>query len=235
MSFFTPFAFIKQAVAAAPSPVLTNLQLWYDVGNPSSYPGSGTAITDLSGNGFSGSLFGGPAYTSGPPAYFTMIEGLNSGDYIQTSTVPYTTTAGTAEVWSYPINSTADFRRLYGSNGFKWDYGVSATGQIQLFNAGSPSPGWHNTGFNLTFNQYQQIVWAYDSGTGGSLYVNGALIGGNATWRVKQNGTGMAWGAAYNTQESLGQRLSIVRMYNIKLNATQVLQNFNADKAKFGL
>lgn len=45
--------------------VLSGLQMFWDLGNSSSYPGSGTTITDLSGNGRNGTLSGSPAYSSG--------------------------------------------------------------------------------------------------------------------------------------------------------------------------
>jgi hypothetical protein len=40
------------------------LQLYLDAGNASSYPGSGTAWTDLSGNSRNGTLTNGPTYSS---------------------------------------------------------------------------------------------------------------------------------------------------------------------------
>jgi len=42
----------------------TNLQLYWDIGNSTSYSGTGTAITDLSGNGNDGILTGTPTYSS---------------------------------------------------------------------------------------------------------------------------------------------------------------------------
>jgi hypothetical protein len=45
--------------------VTSGLQMFWDIGNSSSYPGSGTNITDLSGNGRSGTLSGSPTYSSG--------------------------------------------------------------------------------------------------------------------------------------------------------------------------
>jgi hypothetical protein len=54
MSIFAPFAFQNAVVSAAPPPspplYTTNLRLWYDAGNTSSYPGTGTTWTDLQGN-----------------------------------------------------------------------------------------------------------------------------------------------------------------------------------------
>ena len=48
----------------APAIVTGGLVLNLDAGNPSSYPGSGTTWTDLSGNGNHGTLFNSPTFTS---------------------------------------------------------------------------------------------------------------------------------------------------------------------------
>jgi hypothetical protein len=51
-------------VVDLPGVVTTNLSMFLDAGNASSYPGSGTAWTDLSGNSRNGTLTNGPTYTS---------------------------------------------------------------------------------------------------------------------------------------------------------------------------
>jgi len=49
----------RHVAAAPPSPML-----WLDATNPSSYPGSGTTWTDLSGNNRNGTLVGALTYNS---------------------------------------------------------------------------------------------------------------------------------------------------------------------------
>ena len=46
------------------SVITAGLQLYLDAGNASSYPGSGTTWTDLSGNSRDGTLTNGPTYSS---------------------------------------------------------------------------------------------------------------------------------------------------------------------------
>ena len=71
--------------------VTTGLQLYLDAGNASSYPGSGTAWTDLSGNSRDGTLTNGPTYsdTNGGSIVF---DGTN--DFVQ-CTGSLTVTAAT--------------------------------------------------------------------------------------------------------------------------------------------
>ena len=47
-----------------PNVVTTGLKLWWDAGIAASYPGTGTTITDLSGNGNDGTLQNNIVYTS---------------------------------------------------------------------------------------------------------------------------------------------------------------------------
>jgi hypothetical protein len=73
------FADIPGAIAT-PSIVTAGLVRWYDAGNTSSYPGTGTTWTDLQGSGYNLTLQNGPTFTSsGVGSYFTF-DGSN--DYI---------------------------------------------------------------------------------------------------------------------------------------------------------
>lgn len=62
---------ISRGVIFANPPAVTasiatsGLDMYWDIGNSSSYPGTGTAITDLSGNGRNGTLSGSPVYSNG--------------------------------------------------------------------------------------------------------------------------------------------------------------------------
>jgi len=72
----------------------TNLQLYWDLGNSTSYSGIGTTITDLSGNGNDGVLTGTPTYSSaGASSYLdwagdnTAFATYNSNQYDDTLNV----------------------------------------------------------------------------------------------------------------------------------------------------
>ena len=58
--------------------VLNGLTLYLDAANTSSYSGSGTTWTDLSGNGNTGTIVNSPAYTSGVGGYFNFGPTLNT-------------------------------------------------------------------------------------------------------------------------------------------------------------
>jgi hypothetical protein len=54
----------SKPIANAYSIITSGLLLNLDAGNTASYPGTGTTWTDLSGNGYNGTLTNGPTYSS---------------------------------------------------------------------------------------------------------------------------------------------------------------------------
>ena len=68
-----PMGFIKSSVWDPTA----NLEVYFDISNSSSYPGSGTAITDLSGNSNDGTLSGDWSYSSSDSGTIVM-GGTNS-------------------------------------------------------------------------------------------------------------------------------------------------------------
>ena len=84
-----------------PAYVSSGLTAYYDPANPSSYSGSGSTLTDLSGNGIDGTIVG-ATYTDN--TYFTL-DGTN--DYIVTGNCFNAIIASdthTVEMWVYANN-----------------------------------------------------------------------------------------------------------------------------------
>ena len=75
--------------------VTANLSMFLDAGNASSYPGTGTAWTDLSGNSRNGTLTNGPTYTSADGGAI-VFDGTD--DFVQCSG-SLTATAATFVIW----------------------------------------------------------------------------------------------------------------------------------------
>lgn len=110
--------------------------IYINPNNSTSYPGSGTTVYDLSGNGNNGTLVNGPTYTSGTPSYFSF-DGTN--DYLT-----YSTTIN-------PITGDLSFAF--------WCYLNSVSGQKTLLSS------WSDTGNNRSWMQTQDgvyPVWYWD-------------------------------------------------------------------------
>jgi hypothetical protein len=221
--------------------VSTNLQLHLDAGNFSSYPGSGSTWTDLiASNSFT--LYGSPSYSSSNGGYLNFVP--SSAQYAQSTTSLSSMTNWTVEVWHY-YNGT----NLSGSPCIVTEYWPNSTSNINytLGNGSDSSPNlqagffngaWRVTpqGYTLTASNWYHLVGTYDGSTI-KLYVNNSLAQSASYTGTAATGTNgivlMRRWDAFN--QYWGGRLSVVRIYNTALDTTQITQNWNAQKSRFGL
>jgi hypothetical protein len=222
--------------------IVTNgLVLALDAADRNSYVSGSTTWNDLSGNNmvasmsgsvpFSGSLVQG-AFTFGNNASFIMPE--NSALNTQTPTV---------EIWAR-TNAT-------GQNGFWFEKGNVNT-QYSLFQEGS-NITWRQFFSNLgsinsltvpaatyinTVNWFQ-VIGTFTSGVR-RIYVNGVLAASDAqTGTIGTNTNGSSIGVFGGFNGSRGYyyngSISTVKVYNRALSASEILQNYDAQKSRFGL
>ena len=211
--------------------IITNeLVLCLDAGNSKSYPGSGTAWSDISGNGNTGTLTNSPTFNSANGGSI-VFDGIN--DYTQTS---YTTQLNDFTICSwFKSASSIGYARIADK---KYDTGF-------WFGSNNNSTLWgggvkQNTNYNsitLSNNQWHFLVMVR-SGT--SLVVYGDGI-------TNKNTTVCGSGAVDTTALSLGgtvndgggQRdwftgnIAQVTIYTRALSPTEILQNYNALKGRF--
>jgi hypothetical protein len=220
-----------------PNIVKNGLVLWLDAANTKSYPGSGTIWRDLSGNN-NGNLNNGPTFTSANNGGI-VFDGVD--DFVSLSN-PTFTNQMTAEIFirvdtsniigstvaSYVLGRESAYRMLATPTGFSW---VCATTNNGWYTAGTA------IGIEMPINNiWNHFVGTYD-GTKNSLYVNGSLavtgsaISGNI---LASSNLQLMNSAAANVVDCKGT-LAISRLYNLALSAQEVLQNYNATKARYGL
>ena len=83
------------------SSIVTNgLVLCLDAGNPRSYPGSGTAWYDVSGNNKTGTLVNGPSYNSSNGGSF-VFDGVDDYVNVNNFNVSHGTSNFTYSCWAY--------------------------------------------------------------------------------------------------------------------------------------
>ena len=227
------------ALSHSPRIVTDGLVLCLDAGNTKSYPGSGTTWTDLSGKGNVGELVNSPTYNSSNLGYFQFV----TDDYAR---IPNNTDLDTqtpsVEVW-VKTNATTQ-------NGFWFEKGTVNT-QYSLFQESGYIVWRHiisGTLTNLVVNptssymntsSWYQVVGTYTSGSR-RLYINGVLVGSDTqSGTISTNSGGMSIGAygGYSGGRSYyyNGNLAVCRIYNKALTASEVQQNFNALRGRFGI
>jgi hypothetical protein len=221
-------------VVDLPGIVTTNLSMFLDAGNASSYPGSGTAWTDLSGNGRNGTLTNGPTYSSADGGSI-VFDGTD--DFVQCSG-SVTATAATFVSWIRRNGTQGQY------DGILFSRGTNVTGMnFQVSN----QLGYH---WNNAVNTYgwqsgltiPDLTWCMVAvsvtSTAATAYLcqsSGITSAINTVSHISTTLDDIKIG-----QEDFGGRffngnIAIAQLYNIALSAEQVAQNFAADRARFGL
>jgi len=222
--------------------VQSGLVLNLDAGVSSSYPGSGTTWTDLSGNGRNGTLTNGPlTYSSSLGRGSLVFDGTN--EFIQCSG-SLTLTAATFIVWIKRGISSGDsaragllISRTPTATGMNF-YPFQISGAYPLFlayhwNDTDTTYGW-NSGLIVPLDSWSMCAITVTNSLGTAyLYQASGLT--TATNSTTHNSTTMsdievsrdAFGRYYTG--SISQAL----IYNRALSATEIQQNYLATKSRY--
>jgi hypothetical protein len=208
----------------------SSLQLWIDADNSLSYPGSGTVITDLSGNNRTQNLSNN---------LFTTLSGIKCWDcsgsgYIVASNIGPTlpTTGFTYTIWARMKSSTGNYRTLLRSSPddhpiIIWTGGNS----LGLYNNGINS--FTSTGYDVAALANVWVQWAVTGNASGQVfYVNGVQVGTTST-TTAGNSHFLIGGWSDGTQ-GFGH-VAQAQLYDRVLGSHEILQNYNALKERFGL
>jgi hypothetical protein len=221
-----------------PNIVKNGLVLWLDAANTKSYPGSGTNWVDLSGNNNTGTLFNNPTFSSANNGSI-VFDGVD--DYVQLSNLTFTNQM-TAEIFirvdtsniigstvaSYVLGRESAYRMLAGPTGFSW---ICATSNNAWYSAGTA------IGIEMPINNiWNHVVGTYD-GTKNSLYINGnlAVTGSTISGNILAGSPLQLMNSGASNVVDCKGTLSVSRLYNRALSASEVQQNYNATKARYGL
>ena len=225
---------VKLIVESSASVVTTGLQLYLDAGNASSYPGSGTTWTDLSGNSRTGTLTNGPTY-SGTNGGSIVFDGSN--DFVQ-CTGSLTVTAATFVTWIRRNGNQGQY------DGILFSRGTNTTGMN--FQA-SNQLGYHWNDAGNTYN-WQSGLTIPDA-TWCMIAISVTSTAATA-YLCQTSGTTTATNTVNHSSSLLNDiklavddaaaryfngNIAIALLYNIALSAGQVSTNFEADRGRFGV
>ena len=224
--------------------VTSGLALLLDAGNTTSYSGTGTTWTDLSGNGYTGTLTNGPTYSSSNGGYI-VFDGSND---TVTGTIPASVFSGahTVSAWVYR-RSVGPWSTVFASGG------NSCTILRFMTNGTSTIVGANNAGLVATapgveigadhLNQWLHVTMVYEGTASGSavtvyVYKSGTLIKSNGQtlyWALSNTGS---YNVGYHSSGGSSQwdgYISQVAVYNRALSAAEIDQNYNALKSRYGI
>jgi hypothetical protein len=221
----------------SPKIVTDGLVLYLDAGNTKSYSGTGTIWTDLSRSGLTASLVSGPTFNSANRGAI-VFDGTDDFVSVPDSTNWDFTTSLTIELWiyvnSYDTGGVMLIHQQSGGSAGGFEIWVN-TSNIILFNK-NPFVSIVTTGNVFSRNIWQHVVCTHNGSTG-IIYLNGINVG-QANGALPDNVTGQLRIGGYSVVGSyeLNGSISNVRIYKNKaLTSSEVLQNYNAIKSRFGL
>lgn len=222
------------------SVVRDGLILYLDAANIRSYPGSGTVWTDLSDNGNNGTLVNGVVYNSANNGSMTF-DGVN--DYIDCGNSSSLsaiggTTSVTASGWVY-YTSYGGGGQTYSVitvKGNPWTWLLENPSNRFRFRitAGGSDVNVADTSTHL-LNVWYNVVGTYD-GLNMRVYVNGVLRNTKSQSGTLATNTATAKiGTFQGTNYNLTGKISNVSIYNRALTASEIAQNFNALRGRYGI
>jgi hypothetical protein len=220
-------------VAGGPDLIQDGLVLSLDASDRNSYVSGSTTWFDLSGLNNSGSLINGPTFNTGSLGSI-VFDGTN--DYAAISNFVGNLTTFSVSHFIY-LNSNQNTRTIFsnygvGNNG--WVTGIrDDQNNVFKFYLGATVHLYSNTVFS-SLTWYHAAI-TYDNGSP-KIYINGILdASSSSTLTPASSYYGNDVGRLGVGSQYFDGRISNLQVYNRALTASEILQNYNAQKSKFGL
>jgi hypothetical protein len=234
--------------------IVTNgLLINVDAGFTPSYPRNGTSIYDLGGGAVNGTLTNGPTFNSGNGGSI-VFDGVDDFVSITNPSILQSQNI-TLTIWINPLtpnqaitsivdydHATAPFQgwvlqsedattnryyyfSYYDGSTFQPSTGIGAGKGIQINNS-----SWQN----LTYTKNGTSIIGYLNGV---QAFTSTASNANISYQSNRN---LRIGGVISTSPGVGTRfykgnISNTQIYNRALSATEILQNYNAQKSRFGL
>jgi surface protein len=227
--------------------LVPGMALHLDAGDVSSYPGSGTAWTDLSGNGNHGTLNNGIGYTSADGGALVFDGG---DDFFVTDSNLDLSDTDKITVQIILKSSLSDVR-ISLEHSANWNSN-NAFGLVFGYTGGKMYVTDHNQGYNTSLTSSNMIDsnWHFfgttldrSLGTNNQnvVYVDGVLNdGGTISGQTTDNSGNygnfpLFIGSRAGSSYFFNGKIAHVLIYKRVLTAAEMQQNFNALKARYGL
>jgi hypothetical protein len=242
------------AFGNGPSVVTNGLVLALDAADRNSYVSGSTTWNDLSGNNNHFTLYnsvgfntqnGGALTFNGTNQYVASINNINLSSYSYVA----------VEIF-YRGNVTSSFGIIYehtanwNTNAGGFGLAINSDGNNVVANINHTN---HNTEVTRNYAVVDNLNWSNNvnlysriaDSTGRLTYLNSNLLSFTATGGYPTSTVTIAGGSFANAVFYIGSRAGIagffngnigsIKIYGFKMNPTQILQNYNAQKSRFNL
>jgi hypothetical protein len=218
----------------APNTVTDGLVLCLDAANTKSYLGTGTVWTDLSQGINNGTLINSPTF-----------NGANSGNIVFNGTNQYINcgnasnlqiTVGTIGAWVRTSTPGSSFRSILAKQ-FAW--GLFANDSILVtYDWGNNAT--RSTGINIADNTWKYVAMTFTQTVGtpsnnAIIYLNSNPVLTTTVRNSFQSVQVQIAEAGMPANQFLNGSVALAQVYNRVLSPSEILQNFNAQKGRFGL
>jgi hypothetical protein len=222
-----------------------------DAGWYLSYSGTGTNWKDLTSNGNNGTLTNGPTFNNnngGSIAFDGVDDNVVLGNVLNIGTGDMTINSW-INLSSGNVDQYIYSKSFYGGANYRYGYQLNSSNQVVGFVQGNGgSDIYPNGSTSLSLNTWYMVTMVINRNSNIQLYLNGVLekLTGNATisqwagldfqsifparWASYTNSIG-----GFSPNFVLNGKIGIGQVYNRALNLTEITQNFNAQKTRFGL
>lgn len=225
-----------------------------DAAQLKSYPRTGTTWTDLTSGNMDGTLYNSATYNSGNGGYILFNSLTGTSQYYRTTTtntkVNIKTGAGTAgsvagvtlSAWIYcPLRDFDQYPIIQATDSSgNYDYSITGNGtriNLQMYGGNV---------FLLSETNIPDATWCHVAVTVPSVAVGNTSVTARFYKNGVQQSTGTIASNAFNFPTNTVQigrsgtrygylRVAAAYIYTRELSATEVLQNFNANRIRFGL
>jgi hypothetical protein len=218
---------------------------YLDAGYGTSYPTTGTTWFDVSGYGRNGTLTNGPTYSnvSGGTIVFD-----GTDDYVTLGTQSFITNDFTVNLW-YNLNTNTTKEHFLFSIGYSSGNSFLITANSNLGSSQTLSSYYVNPSGNATGRTINSITvgntvlvnLTYTRNNGiNVIYINGVEQTSRTFTESLSLGSSLQYILGYaiprnKTTAYLQGNIYISQVYNRSLTQSEILQNFNAQKSRFGL
>ena len=225
----------------SPKIVTDGLVLAFDAGNRKSYPGSGTIWNDLTGTSLTGSLLYGPTFDNSNAGNIV----FDGNDDTVSFYCPNLSSVATVELWA-KLNNNYSNKMIMGwlrysvwCSGGGLGYNTSAGDLYGITSASASSLGILNNWKHYVFEMRSDISY-----TNNKIYVNtvpqslSQIQGGGDNQDNRNFNTGSGQISGW-LRDASGYRIPMncgsFKIYNRILSSTEIENNFNATRGRFGV